>query len=363
MKTFTVTYHHTHNYGALLQTYALQHTIESMGHSNLVFEYPYDKTKKAKVITRSPKDTVRNLYLRYLNVLRKKETKRLDSYFVDFHKNHLKVSREYVSMEDLINNPPDADCLISGSDQVWNLNTLPEFIPARFLAFGDEKAKRISYAASIEGLNYSEAQKEMVRNYLTKFDAISLREQSAKEYIEGFSSITAQRVLDPVFLLTPDEWRKISKQPRITGNYILCYQVQRNPRMQTVVDNLKEKTGYRIVSVCNSSIKWIKSDLTLYDVSPEEFIGLYDGASIVVSASFHGTALGVLFGKPTYGLVKKTRGNRIRELLELFGLESFCLSEDSTIPDPKYDTKKVKDVLDNEREKSLRFLRESIEND
>ena len=363
MKTFTVTYHHTHNYGALLQAYALQNTIESMGHSNLIFEYPYGSKDKTKVLSGSPKLMIRKLYLRYLDILRKKEMEKLDIAFSEFHKRYLKLSREYKNMKDLTNNPPNVECLISGSDQVWNLNTLPEFIPARFLAFGDEKAKRISYAASIEGLNYSETQKEMVRDYLHNFNAISLREQSAKEYIEGFASIKAERVLDPVFLLTPGEWRKIAKQTRITENYILCYQVQRNPRMQDVLDVLKNKTGYPVVSVCNSSIKWVKSDYTFFDVSPEEFIGLYDGASIIVSASFHGTALGILFGKPTYGLVKKTRGNRIKELLQLFGLESFCLSEDSVIPDPEYDAKKVKDVLDIEREKSLTFLKESIENE
>jgi len=39
MKTFTVTFHHTTNYGALLQTYALQQAILSKGHENLVMEY------------------------------------------------------------------------------------------------------------------------------------------------------------------------------------------------------------------------------------------------------------------------------------------------------------------------------------
>lgn len=359
MKTFTVTYHHTHNYGAVLQAYALQHTIESMGHSNLLFEYPYVRKKK-KLLAGSPKETVRNLYLRYLSVVRKNKTNRLEEYFVDFHRKRLTLSRGYKSMEDLVRNPPDADCLISGSDQVWNLNTSPEFIPARFLAFGDEKARRISYAASIEGLDYTDAQKEMVRDYLLRFDAVSLREQSAKEYIEGFVPVQAKRVLDPVFLLTPDEWRKIAAEPRIKGKYILCYQVQRNPRMQEVVDTLRRKTGYPVVSVCNSSIKWIKSDHTFFDVSPEEFIGLYDNAAVVVSASFHGTAFGVLFGKPTYALVKKTRGSRIRELLDLFRLEAFCLAEGSAVPDPVTDTESVRSILESEREKSLAFLKENL---
>ena len=363
MKTFTVTYHHTHNYGAVLQTYALQRAVESLGHTNTVMEYPYLPKNRTNLLSGSPGTIIRKLYLRYLGILRKKEMEKLDEHFSDFHRDHLKLSREYKSMKDLTDNPPDADCLITGSDQVWNLKTLKEFVPARFLAFGDETARRISYAASLESLDYSDKDKEMVANYLKKFDAISLREQSAKEYIDGFTDAETVRVLDPVFLLTLEEWRKIAQAPRIEGPYILCYQVQSNNKMQSLVNELRQRTGIPVVSVCNSSIKWIKSDHTYYDVSPQEFIGLYDHAAIVVSASFHGTALGILFGKPTYGLVKKTRGNRIRELMELFGLDEFCLSEDSSVPEPVYDSERVMGVLEIEREKSLTFLEDSIGNE
>ena len=363
MTTFTVTYHYSHNYGAIFQAYALQHTIEKLGHTNTILEYARNKSKKNKLLSGSPMQMARNIYLRYLSVLRKKEMRKLDALFSDFHKNHLKLSKRYKSMEDLVQDPPDAQCLITGSDQVWNLDARKEFIPARFLDFGNESARRISYAASIERLIYTDEQKDMVRKYLSKFNAVSLREQSAKEYIESFAPVHAERVLDPVFLLTPDEWRKIAKEPRISAPYILCYQVQRNKRMQEVVDTLHRKTGYPVVSVCNSSIKWIRSDYTFFDVSPEEFIGFYDKASIVVSASFHGTALGIVFGKPTYGLVKRTHGNRIREILELFGLESFCIAENTGLPEPIIDSDCIRRTLESERNRSLAFLKSNIEDD
>ena len=359
MKTFTVTYHHTCNYGALLQTYALQHTIESLGHENTVFEYPYATGKKAKPGA-SPKALARFFYLGFSGFLRRKKMNRLKESFSAFHREHLKLSREYRDMNDLRSDPPAADCLISGSDQVWNLHTLREFIPARFLDFGDEGARRISYAASIEDTDYSDAEKEMVRDYLKRFDRISLREQSAKDYIDGFAGADTVRVVDPVFLLTADEWRKLEKTPRIGGDYILCYQVQSNPRMQEVVDRLKKMTGWKIVSVCNSPIRWIRSDKTFFDVSPEEFIGLYDHASAVVSASFHGAALGILFGKPTYGLVKATRGNRIRELFGLFGTEDYCISGSKTLPFPGEGIEGVAGILEKERSRALSFLTDSL---
>ena len=152
MKTLTVTFHHTTNYGAVLQTYALQQTIMSLGHENLILE---TKTKQKK---KKAKLSIRELYLRYQSWLRRKERKVLVKYFADFHKYRLQLTRPYASMEDLRNDPPDVDCLITGSDQVWNFATTPRFIDSRLLLFGKESAIRFSYAASMEELRYSDDQ-------------------------------------------------------------------------------------------------------------------------------------------------------------------------------------------------------------
>lgn len=361
MKTFTVTYHHTTNYGASLQAYALQQTILSLGHENVLFEYPY-KSSSGKVSFKS-KIKPKNIYLKYLSVIRKKQTEALQRHFSEFHCKKLILSPVYSSMEDLRQNPPDVDCLITGSDQVWNLRTLKEFIPARFLDFGSTGMRRISYAASIEGLNYTDEEKNKIREYLKSFSAISLREESAKAYIESFSHRKATRVLDPVFLRTQTEWLSVAKKPRIDGPYILCYQVRRNKKMQEVVDRLKKITGYPVVSIFNTPIKWINSDYAFYDVPPEEFVGLYSKAAVVVSASFHGTAFGLLFEKPTYGLVKSGSGSRIKELLHLFSLDKYCISDDADIQELSVEPIDIKEKIESERNRSLLYLKAALEGD
>lgn len=359
MKTFTVTYHHTTNYGASLQAYALQQAILSLGHENILFEYPY-KTSSGKTSFKS-KMKPKNIYLKYLSAVRKKETKALQRYFSEFHSKKLILSPVYSSMEELRQNPPDADCLITGSDQVWNLKTLKEFIPARFLDFGAPDIRRISYAASIEGLNYTDEEKNKIREYLKSFSAVSLREASAKEYIQSFSDCKAVRVIDPVFLRTQSEWLSVAKKPRIDGPYILCYQVRRNKKMQEIADRLKKLTGYPVVSVFNTPIKWIHSDYAFYDVSPEEFVGLYSQAAVVVSASFHGTAFGLLFEKPTYGLVKSGTSNRIAELLHLFDLDKYCISDDADIRELSVEPINIKEEIESERNRALSYLKAALE--
>lgn len=356
MKTLTVTFHHTTNYGAILQTYALQQKIQSLGHKNLVFEYPESKRYYQKLYMASPYVMVRILYINMMLFVRKKKQKRLIQSFVDFHEQHLNLTRVYKSIEDLRNNVPDVDCLITGSDQVWNMGSNPSFKPAHFLDFGKRKLLRFSYAASIEKLNYTEEQKKQVRNWLSFFDGISVREESAKEYIESFTDYKCVRVLDPVFLLKKDEWNKIARKPRIEGPYILCYQVLSNKRMQEVVNKLKKDTGYPIVQISRAPFKWIKSDYTFYDVSPEEFLGFYNNAGIVVTTSFHGTALGIVYNKPTYSLIKEVSSNRLKDVMKMFNIEKFLISNNSDIPKPVLNTEGLNNILKREREESVTYL-------
>lgn len=357
MKSLTVTFHHTTNYGAVLQTYALQQTLLSLGHENLVLETKEGNKKKKTQVS------IRSLYLRYLTWLRRKEVKILKKYFYDFHKYRLQLTRPFASMEDLRNDPPDVDCLITGSDQVWNFATVPRFLDSRLLKFGKESAIRFSYAASMEELRYSDEQKQRLKNALVSFKGISVREQSAKEYIESFTPYQVKKVLDPVFLLSKEKWMELAIEPRLKGPYILCYQVQSNKRMQEVALRLKKQTGYAIVSICNGPIRWIKSDYSFHDVSIEEFIGFYSQAAYIVSASFHGVALGLVFDKPVYALVKNARANRLRDIMSLFSLDDYVISQDDKSEIAIYDNimlEKVKVAKQQYVEESYTFLKEML---
>ena len=96
MKTFTVTFHHTCNYGALFQCYSLQTTLKNLGHENTVMEYP-DKDRFYGRISKSPKQAVRGLYRNWLRFLRKKPLQALQASFRTFHKNRLNLSKVYAT--------------------------------------------------------------------------------------------------------------------------------------------------------------------------------------------------------------------------------------------------------------------------
>ncbi len=361
MKTLTITlFHHTTNYGAALQAYALQQAIKKLGHENDILDtVPTSKRKNKNFV---PMQVVRTLYLKYLFLKRKKKVVTLKQHFSNFHNEYLQLTRPYRDMVDLRTDPniKNYNCLITGSDQVWNLSTNPAFIDSRLLLFGPDNCIRFSYAASIEELNYNEHKKELVRNALKDFKGVSVREESARRYIESFAHVKCKRVIDPVFLLSKEDWMKIACKPRLQGPYILCYQVLRNKRMREVAYLLKKKTGYPIVSICNSAIRWIKSDYSFFDVSIEEFLGFYNQAAYVVSASFHGVAMGLVFDKPVYAMVKEVRANRIKEIMNIMGLQKYVVLEESKSNIPEYnltDLHQMKGIKEKERSSGIEFLK------
>lgn len=357
MKTLTVTIISFSNYGALLQAYGLQKTLLEMGHENVIVDYrPHDKK-----IKKSFKIILRYLYTLLLKIRYKKQVKKREKSFKDFYSNRMNVSKFFTDFNEIEESFSDTDIMITGSDQVWRVVDNKDMMRLRFLDFGSEKAKRLSCAASMESVAISDESKKFMADSIRKFDGISVRENYVKDFVSTLTEKNIRRVLDPVFLPSVDEWKKIASAPRIKEKYILCYQVQSNSRMQDTIDTLKKKTGYKTVAILPEAMKWINADVSLYDVSPEEFLGLFANAEIVVSASFHGAAFGLIFGKPTYSLAKKNGGNRIKEIMNLFGLEKFCITEDSEIPAPEeFSAADYSEILKKEREQSINFLKENI---
>lgn len=360
MKSFTVTYHHTCNYGATLQAYALQQFLLHHGIENEIMEYETPPQKKS-TRRRSLAELIKLILLSILGLFRKRKHSVLKKNFAKFHNEKMKLSRVYRNMDDLRNDPPDADILITGSDQVWNLRTNPAMIPARFLDFGKKDALRISYAASIGNLNYSDDEKEMVKDCLESFDAISLREKSAAEYISSFSGKKCEAVADPVFLLNKAEWNSIAKQRKVCDSpYILCYCVQGNPRLNEVLQKVKAETDYKVVSVNYDAVTRVKADHQLFDISPQEFLGLYSNAAFVITTSFHGTAFALIYEKPFFSLVRNSKDTRISDLLAEVGAEDRAVRDGSIIPTGFANADRIKSLLKDYIGHSEEFIKRAL---
>lgn len=146
-KVGTITFHAAHNYGSVLQAYALKKVINDLGFENEIINFRTDRQKDQYTpLTKRKglKYMVKNSYF----LLHYASRKRKYLKFEDFINRYLISSNQkvYSSMQELIENPPEYDCYISGSDQIWN--TVPNDADmSYFLPFVKHTIK-IAYAPS-----------------------------------------------------------------------------------------------------------------------------------------------------------------------------------------------------------------------
>ena len=157
------------NYGQILQCYALQRFLEKRGHEPFLIRYEYKtEIQNPPVYHKFLKlFNVKKLvsYLRTLNMKRKiqNEMSFHNRHFDDFRKKYIKFGNKlYLSYKELVENPPEADCYIVGSDQVWNPDCIgginnssfENILNAYFLNFGSGTGALLdSIIASVEEAN------------------------------------------------------------------------------------------------------------------------------------------------------------------------------------------------------------------
>ena len=129
MKILTITCHDVYNFGASLQAYALQHYLEELGHEVEIINYrPGYLYKKYdwKSFTSKKFDKLNSFFVtRWMFRIAKWSYLRFSlgrkKCFDEFTKNYLKLTdKTYYTFEELKMNPPCADIIIAGSDQIWN---------------------------------------------------------------------------------------------------------------------------------------------------------------------------------------------------------------------------------------------------
>ena len=320
------------NYGGILQSYALKKELESMGHEVVVIDrkvkMPFPEWWKAPLI--------------YMNRALKslKGGSDVPEVFREYRcmKEYPVLSRELKSFVDAEIAPlmidsykdikkGDFDGFIVGSDQVWRPRYFGKIEDA-FLEFTRGwDVKRISYAASFgtDSLEFDSETLRICAGLLDCFDAVSVREDSAVTMCdEWLDCDRAVHVLDPVMLVDVADYHKIgdgAKTRRAEGK-IMTYILDQSDNKKSIVALVKSWTGKDIEDFSvNPHDRRIPVDERV--VPPlEEWLSGFADADFVVTDSFHGCVLAILFHKPFIAIGNGQRGMaRMRSLLEMFGLD------------------------------------------
>ncbi|MBR4830087.1 MAG: polysaccharide pyruvyl transferase family protein [Muribaculaceae bacterium] len=328
-----VTIHMINNYGAILQAYALNSYLNSVGYDAETIDfrtYRVAESYKTYAPIHGPMDLVRNLQTLTLMKKIRKRHERMKGFIQE----NVKLSQGvYYSNAELAEAHLDYDYYICGSDQIWN-TYCDNYDDAFILAFARDKGIRLSYAASMGMSSVNPALLQRFKEELSGFSALSVREQNAVEVISSISGKEVVQVMDPVFLLSPDQWRQVMKRDLCPQRpYILFYSVHGGwPGMRKYVKQLSRLYHMPVVVVNKNLREALYPNIKCFDAGPAEFVGLLDGAKYIFTNSFHGCAFSIMFKKKfqvfVAGTASQGTASRIYSLMNTLGLADRITSRD-----------------------------------
>ena len=338
MRYEIITYHNAINYGAMLQAYALQTFLTGRGSSCKILNFGKIPDK----IVNIRQERIRGVF-------------KIPYY--------LALRNLYGKFRELKTRTSYPDILLVGSDQVWNpLKIKPEF----YADFAPASIYKASYAASIGISKIPSDRVEKFTKLIGYMDKISVREKDAKILLNNITRNEDISVnVDPVFLLDKEDWAKLEKPYEVDkkyGKYIFCYILYRDPWLNQRLKQISQQTGLKVIVVELGGYRDIYHHKMIRDAGPEEFLSLLHHAELVITSSFHGTALSILYGKPFYTVVNPNANSRIINILERFSLKERILNPQCEIKLKAPDYQAIQKVLYNEREKTENYF-EKIESE
>ena len=357
MKIGMLTYHRSHNYGALLQGIALRKILEDMGHQVMFIDYwpAYHRHIYAlfsfhRMMSRKGLKGklfyLKDCLFNYSN--RKIRKSNFDKFISEY-------IEPYTSSVD-----EDYDVIVHGSDQIWRKQ--PEIKTYNSVYFGKhdiKTKKKITYAASMGVLPQKNSEYTILKDYMSHLDCISVREKSLQELVVNLGFEKVNHDLDPTLLLNQEYWVNKFKLVKSNKPYALYYKIQNSFDIQELRQYAKSK-GLDL-KVIHSKARCAESEENITTASPLQFLQLIYGASMVFTSSFHGLAFSLIFHKQFYASFTKNAG-RAMSLLKLCNLEDLFLMPQSTIPsiEKTIDYLNVDFSLDKLRSISIANIEESL---
>lgn len=367
-----ITFHGSHNYGSMLQAYATQRSIESLGYNIEIvnFRMPSQKAYYSLYQTKyGAMRLFRGLLMLPIHKARKSREQKFEKFLND---RYYLSDKEYNSYKELSCVADKYEICVSGSDQIWS-NRIPEFVWSNtdytgvyFLDFIDDKTKRISYASSIGEATLDDLLDK--KELLAKYIAISTRERKGEETLRALTNAPVATVLDPTFLMDRFQWREIETPGQIVpGQYVFLYTlrgIRPGLKWAKELTEFAKKIGLKIVCVSPFFPIVYPGITCLINVGPEDFINLIDHAEVVFTDSFHGTAFSINFEKPFYSMTPVSNNdNRKVDFLKELGLEKRILRSFEAIrkiKDYSLHYEKTSLILNRRRRESMEWLKEAL---
>ncbi len=363
MNAGVLTFHASHNYGSMLQAYALQRVLEKLGVGSEIINFRTDVQKSltpppvSLSHPRSSALTCLRFPGRTWALLRKYRR------FELFLKKFLNVSKELHSAKEVEDYVclRQFDAIITGSDQIWN-PACWDFDMSYLVDF-DYDGKRIAYAPSLGSHpeNIAEKDRNELIRAINRYDSLSTRELRGQSFLSQFTDREIKVVLDPTLLLDKDDYLDIAnvgipvKEP-----YIFYYTPREESGFFRKAQEYAQRRGIKILVTQSYEEYCGDNVIRVLDCGPREFLSIVKNATLCIGNSFHLLAFSLILGRE-FILLSNEADSRMMNLLSPMGLtDRLIVGNAAILCNGEIDFVEVWEKLSLLREDSMRYLKSAL---
>ena len=323
-KVGILTFHASHNYGSMLQAWALQTYLKGIGIEAEEINLRIDAQKDLypnpmrfwgpKSILFRIKHPIRELqgltkWYKFESFLKK----HIDTTLTEYH-SWLEIQKDMPSL--------NYDAIICGGDQIWN-TTCVDFSESYYLPGNLLGIKKIAYSPSFGGkmsrFNNPEVQK-FIKDNLSAFDFLSVRDDAGSIFLSDLLGKQVPAVADPTLLISVKDYTKIfcrNNTPK--GDYIFYYSPFYNKNAEAIAANLGKRMRIPVITT-NGELQSNSYFIQMNSAGPIEFINYLKNAKFVCGYSYHLVVFSLLFHKD-FAAIDGKKDARIMGLLKHCNLE------------------------------------------
>ena len=368
------------NYGNKLQAFALNNYLNNTFKceaESIIIDNKLDAKKstlkglhkyanKAKKIPKKVKEVFINITKRF-NKKKYNFNKRLEACNT-FIKNNIRLCKNLINLENITKT--DYDVFITGSDVVWaQVNGGVNRI--KFLNFKTKKNfEKIAYAPSFGNDWIPKENTDTIKDFLSSFNAISVREKSSTEMLKNIGINNVKHVCDPTLLLSKKEWENIEQKINIKEKYIFVYLLGKNKEQREKIKELAKNLNLIIVDIPHANGEFNKvdegfSNYSIDNCSPEEWIWLIHNAEYIITDSFHGVVFSTIFNKKFFVLKRYYTENINNRMLDYLNTIDECdkmidITNCKSINDFEWNYTKIDSKLEEFVTNSKQYLKRNI---
>ena len=349
------------NYGSALQTWALHQSVKKYTDCEpVLIDYCPDVLRD-----KNPLNPMQNMWDSdeesrrmcelSMPAIRENYKKFERFYHERFNRSSIKYTSE--NFDDVVINE-QLNGFICGSDTIFCIDEFQGFDDGYYANYRSMSGRSVAYAASFGDSHFTVADLRTLDKRIKNFKAMGIREGGRDlNYLKAHAEIPVKQVIDPTLLLTDSYYDTIAAPRLEKTKYLFLYSRRYNPVMEKYAEKIADKNGWKIIEISLRATNAEKPNRRMfYEAGVEEFLSLVKHAEFIVTNSYHGMILSVLYRRPIVVFSREQCDTKIKYLTSILGLSDRVVVTGEEPINDTIDYDSVFNKIENHRQDSVTFL-------